>query len=160
MVRREVLPMIEGDPEELRRFADGILERFLNPSVRHMLKSISLNSLSKWETRNYPTVADFYRRRGATADYELFTFAALLALYAPGSGFEPDDCAAHVEKIREVWNDADLPATVKTIVSGGIFNADFEHDVPGFSAKVAGFLTDIRRNGMRGALENFLNSRS
>ena len=160
MVRREVLPMIEGDPEELRRFADGILERFLNPSVRHMLKSISLNSLSKWETRNYPTVADFYRRRGATADYELFTFAALLALYAPGSGFEPDDCAAHVEKIREAWNDADLPATVKAIVTDGIFNADFEHDVPGFSAKVAGFLTDIRRNGMRGALENFLNSRS
>lgn len=159
MVRREVLPMIEGDPEELRRFADGILERFLNPSVRHLLKSISLNSLSKWETRNYPTVADFYRRRGVTADYELFTFAALLALYAPRSGFEPDDCAAHVEKIREVWNDADIPVTVKTIVAGGIFNADFEHDVPGFSAKVAGYLEEIRRNGMRTALENFLNRR-
>ena len=160
MVRREVLPMIEGDPDELRRFADGILERFLNPSVRHMLKSISLNSLSKWEARNYPTVADFYRRRGATADYELFTFAALLALYAPDSGFEPDDCAAHVEKIREAWNDADLQATVKAIVSDGIFNVDFEHDVPGFSAKVAGFLEEIRRNGMRGALENFLTGRS
>lgn len=160
MVRCEVLPMIEGDPEELRRFADGILERFLNPSVRHMLKSISLNSLSKWETRNYPTVADFYRRRETTAYYELFTFAALLALYAPGSGFEPDDCAAHVEKIREVWNDADLPATVKAIVSGGVFNADFEHDVPGFSAKVAGFLEEIRRKGMRNALECFLNCRS
>lgn len=160
MVRREVLPVIDEDPEELSRFADGILERFLNPSVRHMLKSISLNSLSKWETRNYPTVRDFFRRWGLLADYELFTFAALLVLYARGSGFEPDDCTAQVEKIREVWNDEDLAATVRAVVAGGIFNADFEHDVPGFSAKVAAFLMDIRRNGMRGALENFLNVRS
>lgn len=160
MVRREVLPVIDEDPEELSRFADGILERFLNPSVRHMLKSISLNSLSKWETRNYPTVRDFYRRWGLLADYELFTFAGLLVLYARASGFEPDDCTAQVEKIREVWNDEDLAATVRAVVAGGIFNADFEHDVPGFSAKVAAFLMDIRRNGMRGALENFLNVRS
>ena len=65
-----------------------------------------------------------------------------------------------MEKIREAWNDADLQATVKAIVSDGIFNVDFEHDVPGFSAKVAGFLEEIRRNGMRGALENFLTGRS
>ncbi|MDE6423905.1 MAG: tagaturonate reductase, partial [Muribaculaceae bacterium] len=93
MVETEVLPMIEGDREELQQFADGILERFYNPYIRHMLKSIALNSLSKWETRNFPTVRDMWEREGRLAELELFTFAAMLTLYEPDSGFEPQDNA-------------------------------------------------------------------
>lgn len=49
MVAEEVIPMIEEDQDELKKFAAGILERFYNPFIKHMLRSISLNSLSKWE---------------------------------------------------------------------------------------------------------------
>ena len=80
---KKVLPMIDGDSEELKTFADGILERFYNPFIRHQLRSIALNSLSKWETRNFVTVKDYWQRAGRLAEYELFTFASLLALYAP-----------------------------------------------------------------------------
>lgn len=156
MVEREVLPMIDEDPEELRKFAAGILERFYNPYIRHMLKSISLNSLSKWEARNWSTVKDMYDRRGELASFELFAFASLMALYAPGSGFEPEDTPEYVAFIRDNWNDEDLEGTVRTIVEGPVFVEKFEQAVPGFSAKVAASLATIRKEGMAEALRLFL----
>lgn len=158
MVEREVLPVIDGDPEELKSFADGILERFYNPYIRHMLRSISLNSLSKWETRNFPTVRDQWEKNGTLADFELFSFAALLALYAPDSGFSPDDNPAHLQIIRDCWNSDDLHATVSAIVNGGIFLENIESVVPGFSAKVTCFLSEIRQKGMETALHQFLSA--
>ena len=156
MVDTEVLPMIDEDPAELRKFSKGILERFYNPYIKHYLKSIALNSLSKWEARNFPTVKDYYAAKGALADYELFSFAALLALYGPGSTFEPQDNAEHLALITKLWNDADYAATVRAIVESGIFIENFEQLVPGFSAKVAEYLKDIRTAGMEAALTKFL----
>jgi len=157
MVDREVIPMIDENPEEVKRFAEGILERFYNPYIRHFLKSIALNSLSKWEARNFPTVADWWLKRGLYAEYELFTFAALMALYAPGSCFEPEDNAAHLDIIRDAWsNGREYSDIVGKIVGSGIFVNDFESLVPGFSDIVAGYLAEIRAEGMHTALKNFL----
>lgn len=154
MVEHEVLPMIAGDPKELQAFADSILERFYNPYIKHYLRSIALNSLSKWEARNWPTVKDMWQKRHAYADRELFTLAALLSLYGPGSGFTPEDNAGHLEKINAAWDDNDYSATVARILGSGIFIADFEAEVPGLTQRVAARLADIRRNGMQQALSN------
>ena len=157
MVEREVIPMIDEDQEEVKQFAKGILERFYNPYIRHFLKSIALNSLSKWEARNYPTVEDWWKKRGEYAEAELFTFASLMALYAPDSGFEPEDNGAHLGLIRDAWNaGGDYAEIVKLIVRSGIFVNDFESAVPGFSAKVGEFLGEIKSQGMARALKNFL----
>lgn len=156
MVESEVLPLIGGDREELRQFADGILERFYNPYIRHMLKSIALNSLSKWETRNFPTVRDMWEKERRLAEKELFTFAALLNLYAPDSGFTPQDNAPHIEYIRNCWESDDLRGTVSKIVNGDIFIENFEQVVPGFSDKVAEYVGLIREKGMDAALDEML----
>lgn len=157
MVETEVVPMIDGDRDELRQFASGILERFYNPYIRHMLESISLNSLSKWEARNFDTVKDNWLKAHRHADHELFTFASLMALYAPESGFTPHDNAGHVDYIHSHWNDDDMEATIRSIVSeSGIFLQDFESAVPGFSKKVAGYAAEIRKGGIAKALKSFL----
>lgn len=158
MVETEVLPQIEGDREELKLFADSILERFFNPYIRHLLRSISLNSLSKWETRNFPTVKDMWLKNKQLAEYELFSFAALLTLYAPDSGFNPEDNEAHVKFIRENWNPDDLSSTVSAIVEAGIFTENFEKTVPGFCRKAAEYVTMISNEGMEKALESFLST--
>ncbi|MBR2026371.1 MAG: tagaturonate reductase [Alistipes sp.] len=156
MVAEEVIPMIEGDRIELQEFASGILERFYNPYIRHMLKSISLNSLSKWEVRNYPTVKDNWFKAGRVAEHEAMTFAALLAYYSPKSGFEPDDAAEFVAYIRNNWDSEDLEGTVSKIVKeSGIFTVDFS-EVPGFVPTVAKYLKDIEKLGMKAALDKFL----
>lgn len=156
MVEREVLPMIDEDPEELRKFAAGILERFYNPYVKHLLSSIALNSLSKWEARNFPTVKDNYQKAGKIAEFELLTFAALLALYAPNSGFTPNDTPEQVAFIQENWDDNDIQGTVAKIVDGDIFLENFNEVVPGFTEKVAEYVKDIRTIGMDKTLEKFL----
>lgn len=158
MVEREVLPVIDGDAAELESFAAGILERFLNPYVRHMLSSIALNSLSKWEARNFPTVRDNWTLKGEHAEYELFTFAALMALYSPASGFAANDNAAHLELVARAWKEhpGDYGAIVRTITGSGIFMEDFEAAVPGFSDKAASYLASIANNGMDTALSLFM----
>lgn len=156
MVAEEVIPMIEEDQEELKAFAAGILERFYNPYIRHMLKTISLNSLSKWETRNFPTVLDNWKKAGKVAEKELFTFAALLTLYSGKVDFTPDDTAEHVEFIQKVWNSEDVDATVKAIVENkNIWTVDFTEVEP-FEEKVAGYVKVILAEGMAAALKKML----
>ena len=156
MVAEEVIPMIEEDQEELKAFAAGILERFYNPYIRHMLKTISLNSLSKWETRNFPTVLDNWKKAGKVAEKELFTFAALLTLYSGKVDFTPDDTAEHVECIQKVWNSEDVDATLKAIVENkNIWTVDFTEVAP-FVEKVAGYVKVILAEGMAAALKKML----
>ncbi len=156
MVAEEVIPMIEEDQAELKEFAAGILERFYNPYIRHMLKTISLNSLSKWETRNFPTVLDNWKKAGKVAEKELFTFAALLTLYSSKVDFTPDDTAEHVEFIQKVWNSDDVEATVRAIVENrNIWTVDFTEVAP-FVEKVAGYVKVILAEGMAAALKKML----
>ena len=156
MVAEEVIPMIDEDRDELKKFAAGILERFYNPFIKHMLRSISLNSLSKWEARNYPTVRDNWFKAQRLAEREAFTFAALMTLYGPNSGFEPDDTREFVDYIRANWDSADMEATIAKIVKeSGIFTVDFS-EVPGFIGTVAGYVRDIETLGMKDALKKFL----
>ena len=156
MVAEEVIPMIEEDQAELKEFAAGILERFYNPYIRHMLKTISLNSLSKWETRNFPTVLDNWKKVGKVAEKELFTFAALLTLYSGKVDFTPDDTAEHVEFIQKVWNSEDVEATVRAIVGNrNIWTVDFTEVAP-FVEKVSGYVKVILAEGMAAALKKML----
>ncbi len=156
MVREEVLPMISGDRAELEAFAAGILERFYNPYIKHLLKSISLNSLSKWETRNYPTLWDNWTRLGQAAACESLTFAALMAYYSPKSGFHPDDLPEHVAYIRENWDSENLYDTITKIVSdSGIFSVDLMA-ITGFVPRVVGYLEHIEEYGMAATLKKFL----
>lgn len=156
MVAEEVIPMIEEDQAELQEFAAGILERFYNPYIRHMLKTISLNSLSKWETRNFPTVLDNWNKAGKVAEKEMFTFAALLTLYSGQVDFTPDDTPEHVEFIRKVWNNDDIDATVRAIVENrNIWTVDFTEVTP-FVEKAAGYVKTILAEGMAAALKKML----
>ena len=156
MVAEEVIPMIEEDQAELKEFAAGILERFYNPYIRHMLKTISLNSLSKWETRNFPTVLDNWKKAGKVAEKELFTFAALLTLYSGKVDFTPDDTAEHVEFIQKVWNSEDVDATVRAIVGNrNIWTVDLTEVEP-FVEKVSGYVKVILAEGMATALKKML----
>lgn len=156
MVAEEVIPMIEEDQAELKEFAAGILERFYNPYIRHMLKTISLNSLSKWETRNFPTVLDNWKKAGKVAEKELFTFAALLTLYSGKVNFTPDDTAEHVEFIQKVWNSEDVDATVRAIVGNrNIWTVDLTEVEP-FVEKVSGYVKVILAEGMAAALKKML----
>jgi len=159
MVATEVLPVINEDPEELKVFAAKILERFYNPYLKHYLKDISLNSLSKWETRDFPTVKDNFTQKNESAKLVTFSFGALLVLYSgksAASAFTPNDTPEFVEFIQSTFNANDIKTWVEGIVSNKrIWKEDFTA-VPFFASEVTNYVKLILNNGMKAALATLL----
>ncbi|HTF19093.1 MAG TPA: tagaturonate reductase [Chryseolinea sp.] len=81
MVSQEVIPTIPLPAEEVKLYAEQVFERFHNPEIRHELKSIALNSLSKFRTRLLPTLLDRYDATGQIPPRLLYTFASLIVFY-------------------------------------------------------------------------------
>ena len=69
------------DTAENRQFANAVLERFANPYIKHMWKSISLNSVSKFTARVLPTITDFTDKNNALPKPLVFSLACLIAYY-------------------------------------------------------------------------------
>ncbi len=159
MVDVEVLPGIGEDMTELRAFAAKILERFYNPYIKHYLKDISLNSLSKWETRDFPTVSDNCLKLKKAAPLTTFSFASLLVLYSGKSeavNFVPNDTPEFVEFIQKTFDRSNIEGWVKGIIHNKQIWKEDLTAVPGFEELVIKDVNLILDKGMKGALETIL----
>jgi len=58
----EIIPTIENNKAELRKYANSILYRFENPFLKHSLLNISLEYTTKMEMRNIETIIRFYEK--------------------------------------------------------------------------------------------------
>ncbi|MBR3991285.1 MAG: tagaturonate reductase [Clostridia bacterium] len=84
-VYREIMPTVKLPAEEVKRFADSVMERFDNPFIDHALISICLNSVSKWKARVLPSLLDYLEATGKLPEALTMSFAGLCAFYASGS---------------------------------------------------------------------------
>lgn len=158
MVDTEVLPVIDEDQTELKQFAAKILERFYNPYLKHYLKDISLNSISKWETRDYPTVLDNYTKLNKKAELTIFSFAALLVLYSGHSkaNFTPHDTPEFVEFIQSSFDAQNVEKWVQGIVENKkMWNVDLTA-MPFFVSDVSVYVKTILDKGMLSALKSVI----
>jgi len=158
MVDQEVLPNIQGEIADLKKFAAEILERFFNPFIRHFLKDISLNSLSKWMTRDYPTVADNLKNKGELPNHVTFSLAALLILYKGeynGLTFEIKDTPEFVEFIQAEWAKEQPTAELVANILGNnkIWGEDLSA-VEGLAPKIVGYIDSILNDGMKKAVQS------
>lgn len=78
----EIIPYVSGCTEDTERFANEVLIRFENPYLNHSLAAILLNSISKWQARNMPSLLDYYKDKGALAPYLTYGLSYLIALYS------------------------------------------------------------------------------
>ncbi len=157
MVENEVIPNIEGDKEALKKFADEILERFFNPYIRHFLKDISLNSLSKWMTRDYPSLLDCYNKDGKVPAKLSLSLAALLILYKGeynGIEFTINDTAEHVEFIQSSWKNMEsyTSLTASILSNASIWNTDLT-SIEGLAHAVSGYIEEIMTSGIKSAIQ-------
>lgn len=77
----EIIPFVSDDTAATTAFAESVKERFLNPYLNHMLKSIALNSISKWKARVLPSFKDYYEKHGKIPENLTKGFACLMAMY-------------------------------------------------------------------------------
>lgn len=83
-LEEEILPYLATDLSEMKRYAESVKERFLNPYLNHRLESIALNSFSKWRTRLLPSVRAYYAAENKPPQRLIAGFAALVFLAARG----------------------------------------------------------------------------
>lgn len=112
----EIIPTLDMPENELKQFANDVLERFANPFIKHRLLSISLNSVSKFKARVLPSILEYFNRRGRVPETLTFSLAALFAFYRGaemrgkaliadrnGSEYEINDDMHVLEFFRQQW---------------------------------------------------------
>lgn len=75
-----IIPVI-GENDDNLSFANAVLERFANPYIKHQLKSIALNSVSKFSVRVLPTILDYKNIYGSYPKPLVFSLACLIEYY-------------------------------------------------------------------------------
>ncbi|MGN1123886.1 MAG: tagaturonate reductase, partial [Eubacterium sp.] len=104
-----ILPMLD-DTDENRQFANAVLERFANPYIRHLWKSISLNSVSKFTARVLPTVKDYIEKSNALPKPLAFSLACLIEYYKTNDVTDDKTAVDYIKNndIKNILSNTDL----------------------------------------------------
>ncbi|HBM15361.1 MAG TPA: tagaturonate reductase [Lentisphaeria bacterium] len=162
----EIIPTINLSKEELEDFAQSTLNRFKNPYIKHLLFDISLNSTTKYKTRNLPAVLkDIKINKGKLPKKLLFSFAALIAFYRglrdDGIKYQPKESPEFIEMYAQLWSSysgtqKDITRIVKTVLG---MKEHWEVDlnsIPGFEEQVSGYLYNIVTKGINKAIKEVM----
>ncbi|MED4955702.1 tagaturonate reductase [Paenibacillus macerans] len=164
LIYDEIIPTLELPKEELQSFAAAVLERFRNPFVRHYLMSIALNSVSKFKTRDLPTLLTYSKEQGKLPRKLTFAFAALLAFYKGKRGGEPIELADDrdvLDQFAALWRVCDgsreavRRLVAEVLASKERWGMDL-NEVNGLAGQLAEDLYHIESAGMVRALEDLL----
>ena len=168
----EIIPSMDGDRKQLEEYAGDVLERFANPYIVHLLLSISLNSVSKFKTRDLPSLLGFLRKEGKLPPVLSFSLAALIAFYEGteyegtalkgsrnGETYLIQDSPEVLEKFRTLYSASysnvgeKAAAIAKNVLSDTSWWGEALTAVPGLEEKIAGYLETIWTAGMSAAIE-------
>jgi tagaturonate reductase len=160
----EIIPTLDLPEEELKYFAGEVLERFKNPFIRHYLMSISLNSMSKYETRVFPSVLEYLRRKGELPNRLVFSLAALIRFYKGeinGEAISLADDNFILDMYKELWGSHDgseeyLGSIVKIVLGNERIWKMNLNSVPGLAEKVTEYLISIEKSGIKETLREVI----
>jgi tagaturonate reductase len=138
----EIIPTLGNTQTDLD-FGNAVLERFSNPFIKHMLLSIALNSVSKFQVRVLPTILEYHEKFGKYPDALTFSLAALIAFYRT-------DKANDNEEIMLFMKDAPVSEILKRVDYWG-------QDLSDLLPLVQKYYDRIKNDGMKQAYLFVLN---
>ncbi len=124
-LNKYILPVL-GSTDEAKAFADAVMERFANPYIHHLLKSIALNSVSKFSVRVLPTVVDYKKMFGEYPKTFALSLQALIIYYKNNDVFDSESAVEFIrcntlEKIlgnESLWG-IDLSGMIELVNEAG-----------------------------------------
>lgn len=157
----EIIPTLDLPDEELQQFANDVLDRFMNPFIRHELISISLNSISKFKTRILPSILEYQHRNGEVPQYLVFSMAAMIHFYKGDIPLNDDQKA--IDFIQLEWKNCDKTAAGFSQMSANILGWEYGWNtdltkVNNLQSTLATFLFDIEKNGMKTSVDTLVNA--
>lgn len=104
-----IIPAI-GENEDNIDFANAVLERFANPYIKHQLKSIALNSVSKFSVRVLPTMLEYRQMKGSFPKPLVFSLACLIEYYKTQTPQDNEAVIAYIKQndIKSILSSSDL----------------------------------------------------
>ena len=106
----EIIPTLDLPADELKQFANDVIERFKNPFIKHELLSIALNSISKFKVRVLPSLLEYYKRKGVLPENMINSLAALLRFYKGewnGAAIPLNDSKDVLDFFKSTWENDD-----------------------------------------------------
>ena len=156
----ELMETLNLPKEELQAFADSVVERFLNPYVKHFVTSIMLNSFPKYKTRDLPGLKTYLERRGELPKGLVLGLAAIITYYKGGKRGDvdiiPNDDPAIVALLKDLWTSEDVRKVTEGVLAAEFIWGENLNEIPGLTDLVAAYLEIIQNKGMRAAVETVI----
>ena len=157
---KELLETLNLPKPELEAFADSVVERFVNPYVKHFVTSIMLNSFPKYRTRDLPGLKTYLERKGELPEGLVLGLAAIITYYKGGKRGDveivPDDDKAIIELLKNLWATGDIRKVAEGVLAAEFIWGENLNDIPGLTDLVATDLGIIREEGMRAAVKKVI----
>ena len=169
----EIIPSMDGDKKQLEEYAGDVLERFANPYIVHLLLSISLNSVSKFKTRDLPSLLGYIKKEGKLPVVLPFSLAALISFYEGteyegtalignrnGEKYLINDSPEVLEKFAALYkaqysdNKEKAEKIAHAVLSESAWWGEDLTAIEGLENVIAGHLENIWTNGMTKAIES------
>ena len=156
----ELLETLNLPKPELEAFADSVVERFVNPYVKHFVTSIMLNSFPKYKTRDLPGLKVYLERKGELPKGLVLGLAAIITYYRGGKRDDvdivPNDDPAIMGLLSELWASGDVRKVAEGVLSAEFIWGEDLNKVPGLADLVAADLELIMKEGMRAAVNTVI----
>lgn len=157
-VFEEIVETFTMDSTELNDFANAVFDRFRNPFVKHLLSSIALNSISKFNVRVLPSLLEYQQKRHQLPLHLTFSFACLIRFYKgdwKGEELPLQDDAKIITYFADLWKNK----TLKTITTTVLGNLEFwEKDlnqIPKLTDAIIIALEAIEQDGIEIGFKNY-----
>ncbi len=155
----EIVPTLDMDKDDLKNFADEVMDRFRNPFIKHQLSDIALNSIPKFKVRVLPTILEYQKAQGKLPLNLVFGLAATIRFYQGNwqNGTLPvKDSPEIVETMNGYWSQNDLEKTVSETLGNLEFWDQDLNKVEGLQNTVAVAISEIDKNGIENGYQNYI----
>jgi tagaturonate reductase len=158
---KEIIPTLSESKDELEHFAASLIKRFKNPAIDHELMSISLNSMSKFQARVLPTIAEYYEIYKELPKNLVFSLAALIKFYSGvrnGEEIKLRDASDILDLYKINWEcyerkEIDLRSIVINVLAYEKLWESNLNNIPGLTQAVSEYLHKIKELGMAEAIK-------
>ena len=156
----ELLETLNLPKSELEAYAASVVERFVNPYVKHFVTSIMLNSFPKYKTRDLPGLKTYLERKGELPEGLVLGLAAIITYYKGGKRGDveivPNDDAAIVALLKDLWATGDLRKVTEGVLAAEFIWGENLNEIPGLTDLVVADLEIIQNEGMRAAVKTVI----
>ncbi len=156
----ELLETCDLPKPELEKFAKDVIDRFVNPYVKHFVTSIMLNSFPKFRTRDLPGLKTYLERKGELPQGLVLGLAGITTYYKGGKRGDveivPNDDAEIIALLKELWATGDIRKVAEGVLGAEFIWGEDLNAIAGLTDLFAKDLEIIRNEGMRAAVKSII----